>query len=96
MKEDPEYGEFWQIIYDEFQLTREMLLKVSGMTVMLEDNPRSRMSIRLREKIVLPLLVIQQYALIKIHQKEETNMEAYEKLVMRSLFGNINASRNAV
>lgn len=96
MRDDSKFGEFWQIIYDEFQLTREMLLKVSGMTILLEDNPRSRMSIKLREKIVLPLLVIQQYALIKIQDKKSQDTEIYEKLVMRSLFGNINASRNAV
>jgi phosphoenolpyruvate carboxylase len=43
---------------------------------------------------VLPLLSIQQYALIKL-QKNEGNKEALEKLVTRSLFGNINASRNS-
>ncbi len=96
MEKDEKFGEFWRIIYDEFQLTREMLLKVSKMVVLLEDNPRSRKSIKLRENIVLPLLVIQQYALMKIQMKDEPHTEIYEKLVMRSLFGNINATRNAV
>lgn len=95
MESDERFGDFWKLIHDEFQLTREMLLKVSGMMVLLEDNPRSRKSIKMRENIVLPLLVIQQYALIKIQEKKEHH-EIYEKLVMRSLFGNINASRNAV
>lgn len=96
MEKDEKYGEFWRIIFDEFQLTRQMLLKVSKMVVLLEDNPRSRKSIKLRENIVLPLLVIQQYALMKIQMKDEPHTEIYEKLVMRSLFGNINATRNAV
>ncbi|HLN52474.1 MAG TPA: phosphoenolpyruvate carboxylase [Lentimicrobium sp.] len=96
MSDDQKFGEFWKILYDEFQLTRQMLLKVSGMVVLLEDNPRSRKSIRLRENIVLPLLVIQQYALMMIEREETEHKEIYEKLVMRSLFGNINAARNAV
>ncbi len=95
MEKDEKFGEFWKIIHNEFQLTREMLLKVSGMMVLLEDNPRSRKSIKIRENIVLPLLVIQQYALMKI-QESDSNTTTYEKLVMRSLFGNINATRNAV
>jgi len=60
----------------------------------MEEEPLSRKSVKIREKIVLPLLSIQQYALMKI-QKKEGKMEAYEKLVTRSLFGNINASRNS-
>jgi phosphoenolpyruvate carboxylase len=95
MEKDEKFGEFWQVIHHEFQLTREMLLKVSGMMVLLEDNPRSRKSIKIRENIVLPLLVIQQYALMKI-QESDHYTTTYEKLVMRSLFGNINATRNAV
>lgn len=96
MANDAIYGDFWKIIHDEFLLTREMLLKISGMVVLLEENPRSRKSIKLRENIVLPLLVIQQYALMKIHNKDTEVHEVYEKMVMRSLFGNINATRNAV
>ncbi len=95
MANDEKFGEFWQIIFNEFQLTREMLLKVSGMVMLLEDNPRSRKSIALRESIVLPLLVIQQYALMMIENNDQ-NSDTYKKLVMRSLFGNINAARNAV
>lgn len=96
MGEDVRFGDFWKIIHEEFQLTRQMLLKVSGMMVLLEDNPRSRKSIKLRENIVLPLLVIQQYALMMIEKGKPEFKEIYEKLVMRSLFGNINAARNAV
>ena len=55
---------------------------------------------KIREKIVFPLLTIQQYALKQIQelQKTEPNskeIEVFEKMVMRSLFGNINASRNS-
>ena len=94
MKNDPEYGEFWSILYNEYLLSKKMLLQISGTKVLMESEPVSRESIRIRESIVLPLLVIQQYALQKIGQQAE-NMKVYEKIVTRSLYGNINASRNS-
>jgi len=52
---------------------------------------------------VLPLLVIQQYALTRVNElanseqneSEAKLMQTYEKMIVRSLFGNINASRNS-
>jgi phosphoenolpyruvate carboxylase len=99
MEKDERFGAFWRIIYDEFTVSRDMVLKVAGQQVLLEDNPRSRLSIQLRERVVLPLLTIQQYALMRIQQEKQSgqtkHLELYEKMVMRSLFGNINASRNS-
>ena len=94
MKKNEKFGEFWMILFDEYQLSKSMMLELTGFQELMEEEPLSRMSVKIREKIVLPLLSIQQYALIKI-QKEEGNRSAYQKLVMRSLFGNINASRNS-
>ena len=100
MSEDPKFGEFWKLIHDEFELTKKMVLKISGYNEFLEDSARSRMSISLRERIVLPLLTIQQHALIQVDKKSQEGddkfKEKYEKMVIRSLFGNINASRNSV
>lgn len=103
MAEHPVYGDFWKTLYAEFQLTQEMILKVSGQTELLGDNPSSRESIGLRQQVVLPLLVIQQYALIKVNELESADnsdsqaalIKLYEKMIIRSLFGNINASRNS-
>ena len=101
MKNDPEFGDFWQIIYDEYLLTKRLLLKISGHNELMENYPDSKASIQMRENIVLPLLTIQQYALMKIKElsKEKNPNEAlisvYEKIVTRSLFGNTNASRNS-
>ena len=100
MQKDEEFGEFWQIIYDEFLATKRLLLKLSGYLELMENYPDGKASIQIREQIVLPLLTIQQYALIKINEirKGTTKpdlLEVYEKLVTRSLFGNINASRNS-
>lgn len=94
MKENEEYGAFWQILHDEYSLSKKMLLKLSGMEILMEKEAVSRESIKIRESIVLPLLVIQQYALQKIGEGN-AHKELYEKIVTRSLYGNINASRNS-
>jgi phosphoenolpyruvate carboxylase len=101
MRKDPEFGEFWQIIYDEFLDTKRLLLKIAGHADLMENYPDGKASIDMRERIVLPLLTIQQYALLRINElnKEEKPNDAlikvYEKIVTRSLFGNTNASRNS-
>lgn len=101
MRKDPEFGEFWQIIYDEFSETKRLLLKIAGHKTLMENYPDGIASIQVRERIVLPLLTIQQYALLRINElnKEESQNEelikVYEKIVTRSLFGNTNASRNS-
>ena len=94
MKNHPKFGEFWQILFNEYNLSKEMMFEITGFKTLMEEEPVGRKSVKIREKIVLPLLSIQQYALIKL-QKNEGNKEALEKLVTRSLFGNINASRNS-
>jgi phosphoenolpyruvate carboxylase len=101
MKEDKEFGDFWEIIFNEFEETKRLLLKLSGFENLMENYPDGKASIQMREQIVLPLLTIQQYALSKINElnaaenHDEELLKTYEKIVMRSLFGNINASRNS-
>jgi len=94
IKNNPKFGEFWNVLFDEFNLSKNIMLELTGFKQLQQEDPLSRKSVKIRERIVLPLLSIQQYALMKI-QKGEGNKEAYEKLVTRSLFGNINASRNS-
>lgn len=97
IREDAEFGEFWQIIFDEYELSKQMLLKITGYKELMENQSCGKASIEIRERIVLPLLTIQQYALKMIRDNANTqeNVEVYEKMVTRSLFGNINASRNS-
>ncbi|MGV1011873.1 MAG: phosphoenolpyruvate carboxylase [Flavobacterium sp.] len=100
MKQDKEFGAFWQIIFDEFEETIRLLLKIAGHKELMENYPDGKASVKMREDIVLPLLVIQQYALMKINEIKKGNgsdelLAVYEKLVTRSLFGNTNASRNS-
>jgi len=98
MKNDSKFGEFWKIIYDEYELSKKMILKLTDFEVLMQDQPAGRESIKVRESIVQPLITIQQYALNKIHENSNKNIndsEVYEKLVTRCLFGNINAARNS-
>jgi phosphoenolpyruvate carboxylase len=101
MSDDPEYGAFWNVIYSEYVTTKRLLLKLTGFRELMQEEPAGKASISVRESIVLPLLTIQQFALKKIQDLEketpinETEIGVYEKIVMRSLFGNINASRNS-
>ena len=101
MKNDKEYGEFWKLIYEEYLLSHRLILKLTGYTTLMENEPSGKASIGIREQIVLPLLTIQQYALKEIQKLEaeghsnSKTQEIFEKIVTRSLFGNINASRNS-
>lgn len=94
MAKDKDYQEFWHILNTEFELSKEMLLLISGYESLMEEEPVTKKSIQIREQIVLPLLVIQQFALQMI-EKNDSHKEVYEKMVTRSLYGNINASRNS-
>lgn len=96
----PKFGEIWRIIYEEYELTRQYLFRVTGKAELMADYPIEQLSIQMRERIVLPLLTIQQYAMIRVREMEEALISApikatYEKLVMRCSFGIINAGRNS-
>ncbi len=97
IKDDPQYGAIWELIKKEFDLTTELVLELSDSKELMQEDKTGRASIQMRDKIVLPLLTIQQYALHQLHQQEVTPelKEVYEKLITRSMFGIINAARNS-
>lgn len=100
LQDDSKFGQFWQGIYQEYKDTKRLLLKVSGQKRLLENSPNSRRSIELRERIILPLITIQQYALMQVKDIENKSGDeklkaTYEKIIIRAFFGSINASRNA-
>ena len=97
IKDDPQYGAIWELIKKEFDLTATLVLELSDSTELMQDDRTGRASIQMRDKIVLPLLTIQQYALHQLHEKTVTPemKEVYEKLITRSMFGIINAARNS-
>ncbi len=101
MKEDPEYGVFWSLIYAEYERSKRLMLEVAGLKELMQNEKAGKASIQERDKIVLPLLTIQQYALKEIQNlrasetSNDVKLAVLEKMVTRSLFGNINASRNS-
>jgi phosphoenolpyruvate carboxylase len=98
LENDPEFGDIWRDISREFELTKSYLLKISGKADLMEDYPVERQSIMMRERIMLPLATIQQYALTRLRHKSNLPSDlknSLEKLVVRCSFGIINAGRNS-
>lgn len=93
---DSRYSTIWKMIYDEYLLSKEMVMKLSGHSMLMEEYPIDRLSVEMRERIMLPLITIQQYALASNRNLSESEMiQVNEKLVMRCSFGIINAARNS-
>lgn len=100
LRDHEKYGELWRMIYDEFELTKKYIFLMTGKNELMADYPVEQLSIGMRERIVLPLVTIQQFAIASIRTMEEELVndplkESFEKLVMRSSFGIINAGRNS-
>jgi len=96
----PEYKELWQMIYEEYELTLRYILLLSAKNELMADYPVESLSIQMRERIVLPLATIQQYAIMKMREMERANYQlpaksSFGKLAMRCSFGIINAGRNS-
>jgi phosphoenolpyruvate carboxylase len=96
----PKYGKVWNMIYEEFECTKKHVLRLTGSEKLMDDKPVEQLSIRMRQRIELPLLTIQQFALTRIREMEEQSVElqnkkTYESLIIRCSFGIINAERNS-
>jgi phosphoenolpyruvate carboxylase len=90
------YGEIWRKIHDEYRLCREYLTRITGKNTLMSDFPVEQQSVQTRERIVLPLTTIQQYALTKIRESDDEKLkQILGKLVIRCSFGIINAGRNS-
>ncbi|MFL5809120.1 MAG: phosphoenolpyruvate carboxylase, partial [Flavisolibacter sp.] len=99
LSDHPKYGEMWNLVFEEYERTKHHLFKLSGKTELMADYPVDQLSVQMRERIVLPLTTIQQYALTKLREEklmEKEQKETLEHLVVRTSFGIINAGRNSV
>jgi phosphoenolpyruvate carboxylase len=93
--EDPEFGGFWKMLHAEYELSKAMLLKLADQQSLMENYPVEKRSIAVREKIVLPLVLIQHYAMAMLQQQpSEDEQQSYEKLAIRTVYGIVNAGRN--
>jgi len=100
LSKDEKYGEIWNMIHKEYMVTEKYLFQLTGQNQLMAEYGIEQMSIGMREKIVLPLLTIQQFAIseIRVMEKEAIEnsvKETFEKLAMRCSFGIINAGRNS-
>lgn len=98
LAQHPRYSEIWNMIHEEFELTCHYLQLLTGRKDLMADYPVEQLSIQMRERIILPLLTIQQYGLIKMQADDttEAQKDIFKKLIVRSSFGIINAGRNSV
>ncbi len=101
MKEDEKFGAFWELIFEEYERSKALLLEISNFESLMQNELAGKASIATRDEIVRPLLTIQQYALMQIQKLKKEDIDdpemfaVLEKMITRSLFGNINASRNS-
>ncbi|MEJ7675743.1 MAG: phosphoenolpyruvate carboxylase [Chitinophagaceae bacterium] len=100
LSKDEKYGEIWNMIFQEYSITEKYLFQLSGKNELMADYPVEQLSISMREKIVLPLITIQQFAIAQIRNIERDLVknpliDTYQKLVIRCSFGIINAGRNS-
>jgi phosphoenolpyruvate carboxylase len=95
LENDKRFGEFWKMLKNEFELSKTMLLELTDSRVLMEEYPVEKRSIAVRERIVLPLVIVQHYALQCLNsKKDEELIDVYNKLVIRTVYGIVNAGRN--
>ena len=100
----PRYGDLWNTVHEEYERTRVLVLAITDQQKLMETVPSIRESIRLRDSIIMPLLVIQQFALTEMERQTSSadaadsdwTPELLRKLIIRTMYGIVNASRNAV
>ncbi|AXA33523.1 phosphoenolpyruvate carboxylase [Francisella adeliensis] len=98
ISKDVKYKDFWQQIYNEYTLAKKFLLTITGKNEkFLHANPIKERSIRMRDNITLPLVILQQYALDCLrHNSEHKHKELLETIIKKSLAANINANQNSI
>ena len=99
LQKDPEFGTFWDIIDHENRRSTKELLNIADQTVLMEKDSLISFSIRMREELILPLTILQQYALTRLRSSDQPLMpehiEALRSLVTKTMAACINASRNS-
>lgn len=100
LSKHPKYGVLWNMFHDEYERTKRYTLLLTGKSELMAERETDQLSIQMRQRIELPLITIQQYALTMIRENgdkaaDSAKMKIFEKLVMRCSFGIINAERNS-
>jgi phosphoenolpyruvate carboxylase len=98
---DPNLGPLWRKIQDEARRVERCILRIARQPQLLANDPLVRSSIRLREEIVLPLLVIVHDAFARYNdQASHGHADSEEatrarKMALKGIAAVINATRNA-
>ncbi|WP_410493125.1 hypothetical protein [Chryseobacterium sp. P1-3] len=50
IKNNPKFGTFWNILFDEYELSKDIMLELTGFKMLQEEDPLSRKSVKIREK----------------------------------------------
>ena len=77
LADHPKFGEIWQIIFKEYELTKQYILRLSGKTELMDDYPIEQQSHpKCVEDRNYRLLTIQQYSMIRVREMEEAIINA--------------------
>jgi phosphoenolpyruvate carboxylase len=98
---DERLGPLWRKIRDEAQKVEYYILRIARQPWLLANDPLVRASIRFREDMVLPLLVIVHDAFARYNehrlrgQADEKEATQARKMALKGMAAVINATRNA-
>jgi phosphoenolpyruvate carboxylase len=101
LEQDERVGPLWRLLRDEAAVVEQCILRVSRQPWLLSNDPLVRASVRFREEIVLPLLVIvhDAFARYNEHRRNGTldSKPAAEarRMALKGIAAVINATRNA-
>ncbi|HSA05136.1 MAG TPA: phosphoenolpyruvate carboxylase, partial [Tenuifilaceae bacterium] len=99
VEQDENFRDIWKTLHEEYKTSIEYLLKTSRSKFLMEKNPKDMLSVQLRERIITPLLLIQQYALMELNRAtdigDSQKADSFANIVVQCSFGIINAARNS-
>lgn len=85
MVEDKEVGKrIFDQIKEEYDITKEIVLQITGQEELLDYRPNIKESVRLRNPLIDPLNLLQVLLLTQL-RKEDEDSEAYDELLMEAL-----------
>ena len=101
LQRDERFSELWIQIRDEAARVERCILRITHQPWLLANDPLIRASIRYREGILLPLLVIVHDAFARYHDEvsqgnaNTTKAAQARRMALKGIAAVINATRNA-
>ena len=101
LENDQRFGPIWRRIRDEALRVEQCILRVSHQPWLLSNDPLVRASVRFREEITLPLLVIVHDAFARYNEHcrngtlDGAAAEEARRMALKGIAAVINATRNA-